>query len=291
MTRGLMMSIWRNRNGSHCRHLVGLRVAVARRPALDDVGDVDLVARQADRLDDPGQQLPGAADERLALPVLVLARRLADEHQSASGLPTPNTTCLRPSCTACSARTAGRSRCAAGPALRRGDSGRPARPSPPFTAASPAGRRPCVASSARAPARPRHGRLRRSRQRGSRLTPSRRARRRTRGERRGRRTWSEIGIRIRVGESGVGVGSRESTRLRPRSPRQRWQRGQPGLHRVEDAGGHLRLRLQRHVDRRRRGDDRHGVGVDLEPRVGSRHVVGDDQVGLLPLQLARARAR
>src|SRR6185503_173281 len=56
-------------------------IAVLRRPALDHVGDVDVVARQADRLDDFRQQLPGAADERNALDVLVAARRLADEHQ------------------------------------------------------------------------------------------------------------------------------------------------------------------------------------------------------------------
>ena len=62
-------------------HFVGLGVAVARRPALDDVGDVDVLAPQADGLDDLRQQLPGAADERLALDVFVGARRLAHEHQ------------------------------------------------------------------------------------------------------------------------------------------------------------------------------------------------------------------
>ena len=62
-------------------HFVGLGVAVAGRPALEDVGDVDVLPRVAHRLDDLGEQLAGAADERLALDVFVGARRLADEHQ------------------------------------------------------------------------------------------------------------------------------------------------------------------------------------------------------------------
>ena len=62
-------------------HFVGLGVAVAGRPALEDVGDVDVLARVAHRLDDLGEQLAGAADERLALDVFVGARRLAHEHQ------------------------------------------------------------------------------------------------------------------------------------------------------------------------------------------------------------------
>src|SRR5688572_5858811 len=62
-------------------HFVGFRIAIAGRPALDDVGDVDLIARQADGLDDLGQQLPGTAHEGLAPLVFFLARRLTDEHQ------------------------------------------------------------------------------------------------------------------------------------------------------------------------------------------------------------------
>ncbi len=63
------------------RDLVRLRVAILRRPALDDVGDVDLLALETDRADHLVELLPGAADERLALRVLVGARPLADEHQ------------------------------------------------------------------------------------------------------------------------------------------------------------------------------------------------------------------
>ena len=67
--------------------LVGLRVAVARRPALHDVGDVHVGAGQADALDELGEQLARPADERLALQVLLLARAFAHEHQLGVGAP------------------------------------------------------------------------------------------------------------------------------------------------------------------------------------------------------------
>ena len=67
------------RYGHARRHLVGLGLAVVRRAALDDVADVDLVARVAHRGDHLVEQLAGLADERLALRVLVGARALADE--------------------------------------------------------------------------------------------------------------------------------------------------------------------------------------------------------------------
>ena len=60
---------------------VGLGVPVLRRTALDDVGDVDVFAREADRLDHLRQQLAGAPDERDPLDVFIAARRLADEHE------------------------------------------------------------------------------------------------------------------------------------------------------------------------------------------------------------------
>src|SRR5262245_6846039 len=62
--------------------LVRLRVAIAGRPALDDVRDVDLLARIADRADHLVELLTGASDERLAARVLVGPGALADEHQS-----------------------------------------------------------------------------------------------------------------------------------------------------------------------------------------------------------------
>ena len=64
------------------------RRAVFGRTALEHVGDVDLVAAEAHALGDHvGQELAGAADERLALTVFVGARGLADEHQPGLGRP------------------------------------------------------------------------------------------------------------------------------------------------------------------------------------------------------------
>src|SRR3982751_949824 len=57
------------------------RVAVAGRPALQDVRDVDVGARHADTFEQLLEELPGLADERDAELVLVESRRLADEHQ------------------------------------------------------------------------------------------------------------------------------------------------------------------------------------------------------------------
>src|SRR5688500_4514287 len=67
-------------------HFVRLWIAVARRPALDDVGDVDVFAPQIDGLDDFRQELSGAADERLPLDVFIRAGRFADEHQVRVGI-------------------------------------------------------------------------------------------------------------------------------------------------------------------------------------------------------------
>jgi hypothetical protein len=47
---------------------------------LDRVGDVDLAALDAGLAQGPIEQLPGGADERPPLPVLLVARRLAHEH-------------------------------------------------------------------------------------------------------------------------------------------------------------------------------------------------------------------
>ena len=62
------------------QRLLRLRVAIARRPALEHVGDVDVLALEAERFQHRGEQLPGAADERLTLAVLIGTRGLADEH-------------------------------------------------------------------------------------------------------------------------------------------------------------------------------------------------------------------
>src|SRR5262245_15268691 len=65
---------------------VGLRIAVARRAALDHVRDVDVLALEIDRFDDLGQQLTGAADEWNPLNIFIGARSLTDEHQIGFGI-------------------------------------------------------------------------------------------------------------------------------------------------------------------------------------------------------------
>src|SRR5690606_29303857 len=56
-------------------------VAVARRAVLHDVGDVDLVALEPHRREDLVEELAGAAHERPTGEVLLLAGRLAHEHE------------------------------------------------------------------------------------------------------------------------------------------------------------------------------------------------------------------
>src|SRR2546426_3314691 len=62
---------------------IGHRVAVHRRPALQNVGDVYVGSAQADSGEQRIQQLPRRADERPALTVLVESRRLAHDHHAA----------------------------------------------------------------------------------------------------------------------------------------------------------------------------------------------------------------
>ena len=61
---GSISSIWRKRWLSQAAISVGQRVAVARRPALQDVGDVDVLAGEPDPVEQLVEQLAGAADER-----------------------------------------------------------------------------------------------------------------------------------------------------------------------------------------------------------------------------------
>ena len=53
--------------------------------ALDDVGDVHVAAREADRGQHRVEQPAGAADERLAPGIFLRARRLSDEHAVGAG--------------------------------------------------------------------------------------------------------------------------------------------------------------------------------------------------------------
>ena len=71
------------------RRLIGPRVAIAGRAALEHIGDVDVLATEADRLQHGREQLPAASDEGLAPPVLLRPRRFADEHPARPGVTDP----------------------------------------------------------------------------------------------------------------------------------------------------------------------------------------------------------
>ena len=75
-----MSAICRSRYGRQASTSPRLGRAVAGRPALEDVGDVDvLAALHSERRQHVVEELPGLSDEGLALRVLLGARRLADE--------------------------------------------------------------------------------------------------------------------------------------------------------------------------------------------------------------------
>ena len=67
--------------------LVLLRIAVLRRTAFDDVGDVDVFAAvEVDGVQQLVEELTGSADEGLALYILLLAGTFADEHDASLGI-------------------------------------------------------------------------------------------------------------------------------------------------------------------------------------------------------------
>jgi len=73
--------------GSARFDLDGLWIAVSWRPALHDVRDVDLLARQTGVREQLVQQLSGGTDKGLALQILVLSRTFSDEHHPGGGVP------------------------------------------------------------------------------------------------------------------------------------------------------------------------------------------------------------
>ena len=87
MTRGRISSSCRSSHGAHASISSGCGIAVARRPALHDVRDVDVGAGEPDALDQLRQQLPGAADERLTLQVFLLPGPSPTNIRSASARP------------------------------------------------------------------------------------------------------------------------------------------------------------------------------------------------------------
>jgi hypothetical protein len=86
--------------------LLGQRVPVARRTALESVRDVDVCPCQPDAGEEPVEELSGLPDERNSLLILVEAGRLAHEHQVGVRMAVPEDD-LRPGLaedTACTAR-------------------------------------------------------------------------------------------------------------------------------------------------------------------------------------------
>ena len=63
-------------------HLFRRRRAVAGRAPEDEIGDVDIGLGQVDGGEHAVEKLARAADERLALDILVLSRRLSDQHEA-----------------------------------------------------------------------------------------------------------------------------------------------------------------------------------------------------------------
>ena len=88
-TRGSISSTWRSRYSRQLSISTGSGSRLPGRPALQDVGDEDVVAGQADLGQQAVEELAGAADERQAEPVLVGPRRLADEQQVGVGVARP----------------------------------------------------------------------------------------------------------------------------------------------------------------------------------------------------------
>src|SRR5512144_1987208 len=80
----LLLEIWPARID-----LLGLRIAVAGRPALEDVGEKDVLALQPDVLEQLGEESACPADEGQALAILLRAGRLADEDQVGVGVARP----------------------------------------------------------------------------------------------------------------------------------------------------------------------------------------------------------
>ncbi len=64
--------------GQAFRGFARRRIAIAGRPAFEDIGDVNLLARQTDRTQHGIQELTGPAHKGLTLAILIGARRFAD---------------------------------------------------------------------------------------------------------------------------------------------------------------------------------------------------------------------
>src|SRR5262245_17893210 len=65
---------------------IRLGIAIIRRPAFQDIADVDVFAFEVDGFDDPGQQLACASDKRKTLLVFVETGGFADEDEFGLGI-------------------------------------------------------------------------------------------------------------------------------------------------------------------------------------------------------------
>ena len=63
-----------------CLRLLGRRGSVARRSPRNDIGDVDLLPIESDRLQHTIQQLPRSSDKWVPNSIFIPSRRLADKH-------------------------------------------------------------------------------------------------------------------------------------------------------------------------------------------------------------------
>src|SRR5262249_49930890 len=64
-------------------------ITIFRRPAFEDVADVNIFTLEVDGLDDLRQQLTRPADKRQTLLVFVIPRSLADEYKFSTGISGP----------------------------------------------------------------------------------------------------------------------------------------------------------------------------------------------------------
>jgi hypothetical protein len=74
---------------------VRLGISIVRRPALQDVADVNIFSLEIDRLDNFRQQLPGASNKRQTLLIFVVSGASPTKTSSALGLPEPKTMLVR----------------------------------------------------------------------------------------------------------------------------------------------------------------------------------------------------
>ena len=66
--------------------LIGSGITIIGGAAFHDIGDIYILSRQVYSLDDAGEELPGPADKRFALLILVSARALSHKDEGGMGV-------------------------------------------------------------------------------------------------------------------------------------------------------------------------------------------------------------